>query len=117
MKKLENLEIIDTVVGHGVDEVQKGDVVIIHYVGKLMENGKEFDNSYKRNEPFQTMIGVGQVIRGWDEGILGMRVGGKRTLNIPSDMGYGTSGAGVSIPPNADLTFEVELVAAYRPLK
>ena len=117
MKKLEKLEIIDTVVGQGVDEVQKGDVALMHYTGKLLENGKEFDSSYKRNEPFQTIIGYGQVILGWEEGIPGMKVGGKRTLNIPSSMGYGASGVGVSIPPNADLTFDVELVAAYRALK
>jgi len=117
MKKLEQLEIIDTLVGQGVDEVQKGDVVVMHYTGRLIENGKEFDSSYTRNKLFQTVIGVGQVIRGWDEGVPGMKVGGKRTLNIPSSMGYGEKGAGDSIPPNADLTFDVELVLAYRPLK
>ena len=115
--KLEKLEIINTVVGQGVDEVQDGDVVIMHYTGRLIEDGKVFDSSYTRNQPFQTMIGYGQVILGWEEGVLGMKIGGKRTLNIPSFMAYGEKGAGDSIPPNADLTFDVELVAAYRPLK
>jgi len=109
MNKLTNLEIIDTVVGEG-KEVKPGDFVSIHYSGKLMSNGQEFDSSYRRNQPFQTQIGVGQLIKGWDVGIVGMRVGGKRILNIPSDMGYGQRGAGNLIGPNEDLTFDVELL-------
>jgi len=109
MGKLNNLQIIDTVVGEG-ETVKPGNVCVMHYSGKLLSNGKEFDSSYKRNEPFETMIGVQRVIRGWDVGIVGMKVGGKRTLNIPSAMAYGTRGAGNVIGPNEDLTFDVELL-------
>ena len=115
--KLSKLEVIDITEGQSQQCVETGDVVFMHYTGKLLENGKQFDSSHSRNQPFQCQIGVGQVIKGWDEGVIGMKVGGKRTLNIPSEMGYGSSGAGVDIPPNADLTFDVELLQAYRPLK
>jgi FKBP-type peptidyl-prolyl cis-trans isomerase len=117
MKKLEKLKIITTDEGDSKETVQSGDIVIMHYTGKLLENGKKFDSSYNRNQPFQVQIGVGRVIRGWDEGIIGMRVGERRTLNIPSEMGYGSSGAGNDIPPNADLTFDVKLLQALRILK
>lgn len=102
------LKIEEIKVGEG-KEVKPGDTVTIHYAGTL-ENGKKFDSSYDRNEPFQTQIGVGQVIEGWDEGVVGMKVGGKRKLTIPSDLAYGERGAGGVIPPNATLIFELELL-------
>lgn len=101
------LIIEDIVVGSG-KEVKKGDHILIHYKGTL-ENGLEFDSSYKRNEPFDTMIGVGMLIQGWDIGIIGMKEGGKRKLVIPPEMGYGDRNLG-SIPPNSTLNFEVELL-------
>lgn len=103
------LKIEELTVGTG-PEVRAGDVIRMHYRGTL-EDGKEFDSSYRRGEPFQAQIGVGQVIKGWDEGVIGMRVGGKRRLIIPPEKGYGLSGAGNVIPPNATLTFELELVS------
>lgn len=102
------LKIEDIKVGTG-EEVKSGDIVVMHYLGTL-EDGQKFDSSYDRGEPFQTQIGVGQVIKGWDEGVPGMKVGGKRKLIIPSDMAYGERGAGGAIPPNATLIFEVELL-------
>lgn len=99
---------IDTVVGEGASPVA-GKMVTVHYTGTL-ENGTKFDSSVDRNEPFMFMIGVGQVIKGWGEGVLGMKVGGKRTLTIPSHLGYGPYGAGGIIPPHATLIFEVELL-------
>lgn len=102
------LKIEDLKVGTG-SAVKSGDTIKIHYLGTL-ENGIKFDSSYDRNEPFQTQIGVGQVIKGWDEGVIGMQVGGKRKLTIPSDLGYGSRGAGGVIPPNATLIFELELL-------
>ncbi len=104
----EKLKIEDTKVGKGKG-VKSGDTILIHYKGPLTD-GTEFDSSYKRGEPFETAIGVERVIEGWDKGIIGMKVGGKRKLTIPSDMGYGDQGAGDSIPPGATLIFEVELV-------
>lgn len=101
-------EIIDINVGTG-KEVGSGDYVTIHYSGSL-ENGKKFDSSYDRGEPFRTRIGVGEVIEGWDMGVIGMKVGGKRKLTIPASLGYGEAGAGDIIPPNATLIFEVELL-------
>ncbi len=102
------LKYVDTVVGKGASPV-KGKSVKVHYTGTL-ENGKKFDSSVDRKEPFSFVIGVGQVIPGWDEGVLSMKVGGKRKLIIPSKLGYGTRGAGGVIPPNATLLFDVELL-------
>jgi len=87
----------------------RGDRVTVHYRGWL-ENGTQFDASYDRNDPFTFKLGAGQVIRGWDEGVDGMQVGGKRKLTIPPQLGYGKQGAGGVIPPNATLIFEVELL-------
>jgi FKBP-type peptidyl-prolyl cis-trans isomerase FkpA len=86
-----------------------GDSVEVHYTGWLTD-GKKFDSSVDRGTPFTFQLGLGKVIRGWDEGVAGMKVGGKRKLTIPSDLGYGTRGAGGVIPPNAQLIFEVELL-------
>jgi len=105
----DGLKILDEVVGTGA-EVKAGDTVTVNYLGTL-ENGTKFDSSYDRNTPFTTQIGVGQVIQGWDEGIVGMKIGGKRKLIIPSSLGYGEQGAGDAIPPNAILVFEVELIS------
>jgi len=102
------LEYVDLVVGKG-GQPRKGQRVVVHYTGWL-KNGDKFDSSVDRGEPFSFQIGVGQVIRGWDEGVMTMRVGGKRKLIIPSDLAYGRRGAGRAIPPNATLVFEVELL-------
>lgn len=104
----DGLKVQDLTVGTG-SEVKPGDTVAVNYLGTL-ENGDKFDSSYDRNQPFVTQIGVGRVIKGWDKGIVGMKVGGKRKLIIPPGLGYGTQSAG-SIPPNSTLIFEVELVA------
>ncbi len=88
-----------------------GQIVAVNYVGTLPD-GKEFDNSYKRGEPIKFHLGGGEVIKGWDEGLSTMKVGGKRKLTIPPSLGYGAAGAGGVIPPNATLIFEVELVSA-----
>jgi len=101
------LQIQDLTVGMG-QEVKSGDTVTVNYLGTL-QDGIKFDSSYDRNQPFTTQIGVGQVIKGWDEGIVGMKVGGKRKLTIPPALGYGNQPTG-SIPPNSTLIFEVELV-------
>lgn len=106
---------IDTVAGHGA-EAQSGDEVTVHYTGWLYDaratdqHGDKFDSSLDRGEPFRFHLGAGQVIRGWDEGVAGMKVGGKRTLMIPPDYGYGARGAGGAIPPGASLVFDVELL-------
>jgi peptidylprolyl isomerase len=97
----------DQVVGTG-DSPKPGGEVVVHYTGKL-QDGTKFDSSLDRNQPFTTRIGVGAVIKGWDEGIMTMRAGGKRQLIIPPDLGYGTAGSG-TIPPNATLLFDVELL-------
>jgi len=102
------LKYTDVKVGSGASPV-KGKQVKVHYTGTL-ENGKKFDSSVDRKEPFTFVIGVGQVIAGWDEGVMGMKVGGKRKLIIPSKLGYGARGAGPDIPPNATLLFDVELL-------
>lgn len=105
----EKVTIEDLTVGTG-PEVKPGDTVSVNYKGTL-ENGTQFDSSYDRGTPFETKIGVGAVIKGWDEGIVGMKVGGKRKLTVPSSLGYGEAGAGSQIPPNSTLIFEVELVS------
>jgi FKBP-type peptidyl-prolyl cis-trans isomerase FkpA len=99
----------DTVVGDGATAT-KGQTVSVHYTGWLT-NGEKFDSSKDRNDPFQFPLGAGRVIRGWDEGVQGMKVGGTRRLTIPPQLGYGAQGAGGVIPPNATLVFEVELLA------
>jgi peptidylprolyl isomerase len=104
----DGLQMQDLAVGSG-QEVKSGDTVTVQYLGTLID-GTKFDSSYDRNQPFTTQIGVGQVIKGWDEGIVGMKVGGKRKLTIPPALGYGNQAAG-SIPPNSTLVFEVELLS------
>lgn len=106
------LQYNDTTVGTG-NSPATGDTCVMHYTGWLYENGEKgskFDSSVDRGEPFMFAIGIGQVIKGWDEGVASMKVGGKRTLIIPPQLGYGARGAGSVIPPNATLLFEVELL-------
>ncbi len=103
------LKFEDTTVGDGA-VASKGQTVSVHYTGWL-ENGTKFDSSKDRNEPFEFKLGAGQVIRGWDEGVAGMKIGGVRRLTIPPQLGYGDRGAGGVIPPKATLVFEVELLA------
>ena len=114
-KNITTLVIKDTVLGNG-RQAEKGLAVTVHYTGWLYDpnqkdgKGKKFDSSLDRNDPFVFNLGGGQVIRGWDEGVDGMKIHGKRTLIIPPDMGYGSRGAGGTIPPNAVLIFDVELL-------
>jgi FKBP-type peptidyl-prolyl cis-trans isomerase FkpA len=102
------LQYVDIKVGEG-HEAKKGDTVEVHYTGWL-KDGKKFDSSKDRGEPFVFPLGKGKVIKGWDEGVAGMKVGGKRKLIIPPELAYGKRGAGGVIPPDAELTFEVELL-------
>jgi FKBP-type peptidyl-prolyl cis-trans isomerase len=105
--KLTNMVIEDVKVGTGA-EVKNGDTVSVHYIGTL-QDGTEFDNSKKRGQPFEFKVGGGQVIKGWEEGLVGMKVGGQRILVIPPDKGYGEKGIG-PIPGNATLVFAIELL-------
>ena len=107
------LKIEEVVEGNGAAAVA-GKSVTVHYTGWLTDGvikGKKFDSSKDRNDPFEFPLGAGHVIKGWDEGLQGMKVGGKRLLTIPAALGYGSRGAGGVIPPNATLLFEVELLA------
>ena len=113
MTTASGLQIIDSKEGTGASP-KPGQTCVMHYTGWLYENGqkgKKFDSSVDRNEPFDFPIGQGRVIKGWDEGVATMKVGGKRTLIIPPALGYGARGAGGAIPPNATLMFDVELLA------
>ena len=107
------LQYLDTETGAGA-EAQSGHDVTVHYTGWLYNGGVQgakFDSSKDRGDPFGFSLGAGMVIRGWDEGVAGMKIGGKRTLIIPPELGYGARGAGGAIPPNATLKFDVELLA------
>ena len=106
------LQYEDTIEGTGATAVT-GNIVSVHYTGWLYTNGvagSKFDSSKDRGQPFKFPLGGGQVIRGWDEGVAGMKIGGTRRLVIPADLGYGARGAGGVIPPNATLLFEVDLL-------
>ena len=106
------LVVQDVVVGSG-KTAESGDTLNAHYVGAL-ENGTVFDNSYDRGQPLQFVLGSGQLIQGWELGLVGMKEGGKRRLVIPPELGYGARGAGQAIPPNATLLFEIELVSVTK---
>ena len=113
--KMTEFTTVDTRLGEG-REAEKGLTITVHYSGWIYDEneddkkGNKFDSSKDRNEPFTFVLGVGQVIKGWDDGFAGMKIGGTRTIIIPSEMGYGSRGAGSVIPPNADLIFDVELL-------
>ncbi|WP_285724763.1 FKBP-type peptidyl-prolyl cis-trans isomerase [Psychromicrobium xiongbiense] len=106
----EDLVIEDLIVGGG-PEVVPGSKIAAHYVGVAFSTGEEFDSSWGRGEPLEFTAGIGQVIQGWDQGLLGMKVGGRRRLEIPSSMAYGERGAGAAIGPNEALIFVVDLVS------
>lgn len=113
VKTASGLQYIDHQVGSGA-EATAGKTVGVHYTGWLDnagQKGKKFDSSLDRGQPFSFLLGQGMVIKGWDEGVSGMKVGGKRTLYIPANLGYGARGAPGAIPPNANLIFDVELLA------
>lgn len=120
MEKLEGKEVVtasglkyvDQKIGEG-DEAKAGDVVTVHYTGWLTD-GKKFDSSLDRNQPFTFKLGAGQVIEGWDKGVAGMKVGGKRKLTIPPGLAYGNRAVGGVIPPNSTLVFEVELLGVKK---
>ena len=113
--KMTEFTTVDNKLGEG-REAEKGLTITVHYSGWIYDEneddkkGNKFDSSKDRNEPFTFVLGVGQVIKGWDDGFAGMKIGGTRTIIIPSEMGYGSRGAGSVIPPNADLIFDVELL-------
>jgi peptidylprolyl isomerase len=112
VKTASGLEYSDTVEGTG-PAPKSGQTCVMHYTGWLRENGtkgRKFDSSVDRGSPFEFPLGMGRVIKGWDEGVASMKVGGKRTLIIPAELGYGARGAGGVIPPNATLIFDVELL-------
>ena len=115
MSNITTLQVTDVKVGTGTDATN-GKVVSVHYTGWLYnesaadKHGTKFDSSRDRNQPFEFGLGAGQVIRGWDQGVAGMKIGGQRTLIIPPSLGYGSAGAGGVIPANATLVFDVELL-------
>ena len=108
-----NVTVTNNIEGEGV-EILLHSKILVHYTGKL-EDGTVFDSSYDRGQPFSFQIGLRQVIEGWEQGLLGMKVGGKRTIFIPSELGYGERGAGDLIPPNANLIFDVEIMDVQLP--
>lgn len=105
----EELKIIDEIEGSGA-VVEAGNTISCHYVGVAFSTGEEFDASWNRGEPLSFRVGIGQVIRGWDQGLLGMKVGGRRRLEIPAELAYGERGAGAAIAPNESLIFVVDLL-------
>lgn len=107
-----DLEMVDLAVGDGA-QAQPGQTVSVHYVGVAFSNGKEFDSSWNRREPFSFRLGAGHVIEGWDRGVAGMRVGGRRQLTIPAHLAYGDRGAGGVIKPGETLVFVVDLLAVH----
>ena len=109
----DGLKYWDTKVGTGTTATA-GHKVKVHYTGWLLEEGTKFDSSIDRGQPFEFVLGAGQVIKGWDEGVAGMKVGGRRQLRIPPELGYGFRGAPPAIPPNASLIFDVELLGVSK---